>query len=151
MKSKVYGPYTRKDGRKHVCVITNNKRRTVSYPKWLVEQKLGRILSKDETVDHIDRNKSNDNLINLQILLKPEHSSLDAKRCIKENLKCLWCSKLFTRSPVQIRNNARKNKSGPFCGKACAGRYSRAYQLNRIEKYPIPEIKESRFYYRDKA
>jgi hypothetical protein len=42
---KIYGPYTRKDGRKHVIVHYDGGRiRTVSYPKWLMEQHLGREL-----------------------------------------------------------------------------------------------------------
>ena len=36
---KIYGPYTRKeDNRQHVIIIDGEKRRTVSYPKFLMEQ-----------------------------------------------------------------------------------------------------------------
>jgi len=46
---KVYGPYTRKDGRQHVILYENGTRKTVSYPKYLLETKLGRPLDSNET------------------------------------------------------------------------------------------------------
>ena len=55
----ICGPYLRKDGRKQITLIGNNKRKTISYPKALVEAHLGGRLSNDETVDHKDRNKQN--------------------------------------------------------------------------------------------
>ena len=57
----VYGPYKRKDDRQIVVVVhRNGKRRTVSYPKWLLECHLGRKLHKDrETVDHWDSDFNN--------------------------------------------------------------------------------------------
>jgi hypothetical protein len=45
---KVWGPYKRKDGRQIVIVVERNgKRRTVSYPKWILELQLGRKLDPD--------------------------------------------------------------------------------------------------------
>ena len=50
---KVHGPYTRKDGRKHVVtVFEDGSKKTTSYPKWVKEQELGReldILTKIST------------------------------------------------------------------------------------------------------
>lgn len=79
--NSVLGPYLRKDGRKHI-VLNNtalktgnkNKIKTISYPKALMEIQLGRKLLKDETVDHIDENKSNDDLNNLQILSRADNA-----------------------------------------------------------------------------
>ena len=48
---KVYGPYTRKDGRKHVVIVNNNGTKTTkSYPRYLMEQHLGRSLEPSEIV-----------------------------------------------------------------------------------------------------
>jgi hypothetical protein len=44
--------------------------------RYVVEQALGRYLIKDEEVHHIDRNKLNDELGNLQVLTKREHAEL---------------------------------------------------------------------------
>jgi hypothetical protein len=74
---KVYGPYTsKKDGRTR-CVLTfdNCKRKTtVSYPKLLLETSVGRKLDKDETVDHIDADHTNNHIGNLQILTRVENA-----------------------------------------------------------------------------
>jgi hypothetical protein len=64
----VYGPYTRKDGRKHVVLWDGVKTKTVSYPKFLMERKLGRKLIPPETVDHINGDFSDDRPENLQVL-----------------------------------------------------------------------------------
>jgi hypothetical protein len=75
--SRVYGPYLRKDGRKHVVIrCPAGQSRTVSYPKWLMEQKLGRELDPDlETVDHVDGNFLNNSTENFQILPLPRITS----------------------------------------------------------------------------
>jgi len=67
---KVYGPYTRKDGRQHIILYdyATNLRRTVSYPRYLLEQKLGHKLEDWEDADHIDNDKTNNDINNLQPL-----------------------------------------------------------------------------------
>jgi hypothetical protein len=145
---QVYGPYTRQDGRKIVIVVENNgKRRTVSYPKWLLELQLGRKLDPNlETVDHIDSNIDNNNLDNLRIVPRDEHSADDTRRVKPIKFQCAWCEKEFERSPRLIRDKAKKNKAGPFCSRACAGKYSRRLQLKLIEKMRPQTHIESEYY-----
>lgn len=69
MRKGVYGPYQGKDGR--FRVIVNGV--TVSYPKYLIEQNLGRKLDKDETVHHIDGDPTNNSLDNLQVINRKNH------------------------------------------------------------------------------
>ena len=72
---KVYGPYTRKDQRKHVIIVYDEgTRRTKSYPRYLLETHLKRELTYEETVDHIDNDKTNDSIENLQILSLSENA-----------------------------------------------------------------------------
>jgi len=132
----IYGPYTRPNGRRLIIEVDlNGKRRTVSYPKWLLEQQLGRKLDPDqETVDHIDSNLYNNELSNLKIMPRKEHSSEDTRRVKWIDFTCPWCDKAFSRSPRLIRDKAKKNKSGPFCSRSCAGKYSRMLQLKLIDK-----------------
>jgi len=66
--NKVYGPYTREDGRKHVIHYDGKTRRTQSYPRYLMEQHLGRELLPNETVDHINEDFTDDRIENLQLL-----------------------------------------------------------------------------------
>ncbi len=66
---RIYGPYKRKDGRKHVVIIyEDGTRQTKSYPRLMMEQHLGRGLTKEETVDHINNDFTDDRIENLQIL-----------------------------------------------------------------------------------
>lgn len=150
---KVHGPYKRRDGRQIVIVIERNgKRRTVSYPKWLMEIQLGRKLDPDlETVDHIDSNIDNNNLSNLRIMPRDQHSAEDTRRVKSVKFECAWCDKEFERSPRLIRDKAKKNKAGPFCSRSCAGKYSRMLQLKLIDKFDVQPVVDSEYYKRKYA
>jgi hypothetical protein len=145
---KVHGPYRRQDGRQIVIVVENNgKRRTVSYPKWLMELQLGRRLDPNlETVDHIDSNFENNDINNLRIIPREEHSAEDTRRVKNVKFTCAWCDKEFERSPRLIRDKARKNKAGPFCSRTCAGKYSRMLQLKLIDKFDAQPVIDSEYY-----
>ncbi len=147
----IYGPYARKsDGRQIVIVIDRNgKRRTVSYPKWLLETQLGRPLDTNlETVDHWDSNHENNDLSNLRIVPRDQHSADDTRRVKPVKFECAWCNKEFERSPRLIRDKARKNKAGPFCSRSCAGKYSRMLQLKLIDKFDSQQAVDSEYYKR---
>lgn len=147
--SKVHGPYKRKiDGRQIVIVVEDNgEARTVSYPKWLLEMQLGRRLDPDlETVDHWDSNIENNELENLRIVPREEHSREDTRRVKPVKFKCAWCQKEFERSPRLVRDKARKNKAGPFCSRKCAGQYSRKLQLKLIDKFDVQPVVDSEYY-----
>jgi hypothetical protein len=61
---------------------------------------------------------------------------------------CAWCDKEFERSPRLVRDKAKKNKAGPFCSRACAGRYSRMLQLKLIDKMDSQKAVDSEYYKR---
>ena len=145
---QVHGPYKRQDGRQIVIIVENNgTRRTVSYPKWLMELQLGRKLDPNlETIDHIDSNFDNNNLSNLRVVPRDQHSSDDTRRVKLIKFKCAWCDKEFERSPRLVRDKARKNKAGPFCSRVCAGRYSRMLQLKLIDKFDTQPVVDSEYY-----
>lgn len=133
---KVYGPYTRKDGRKHVILIdSSGKRRTVSYPRYLMEQKLGRKLTNDETVDHKDGDITNDSPDNLRIKSRVENAKLGAKRLKTQSFNCPTCGKDVVKSGKQLGwviQRAREGKAGPFCNRSCAGKYGKMIQDGKI-------------------
>lgn len=122
---KVFGPYTRKDGRKHVILYELNKvRRTVSYPKFLLEQKLGIQLNKNETVDHINNDYTNDDFSNLQVLTRADNiRKSNIAKII--NVSCGWCGNNFTLLlRVYKYRITNKNKSKRvFCSVSCGSKY----------------------------
>jgi len=147
----VFGPYKKKDtGRSLVVVIDRNgKRRSVSLPKWIMEQHLGRELNPEtETVDHLDFNFNNNDINNLRVVPRAEHSADDTRRVKLIKLKCAWCDCDFERSPRLLRDKAKKGKAGPFCSKKCAGKYARKLQLKLIDKLGPQSHVESEYYRR---
>ena len=147
---KIYGPYTKNNNRKIVIVVDRNgKKRTVSYPKWIMQVHLQRDLDPDlETVDHWDSNIDNNDVSNLRLVPRAEHSANDTRRVKLLDLNCAWCDKQFNRSPRLIRDKAKKKKAGPFCSRSCAGRYSRMLQLKLIKKFKKQKPIESEYFKR---
>ena len=124
---KIYGPYLRKDGRKHVVIVNDDGSKTTkSWPRVLMVQHLGRTLLPSETVDHIDGDFTNDSLNNLQLLsltdnAKKQHEDVRESKYI--TLKCKCCGNSFERRKA-LDNYERvvRGKDGPFCSKSCVGK-----------------------------
>lgn len=124
--NKVYGPYLRKDGRKHVVHYDGETRRTQSYPRYLMEQHLGRELLEDETVDHINGDFTDDRIENFQLLSRAEHTRKDTKPAEIGTFDCEWCGDEFEMPMRQYRGNqVVKGKAGPYCSRSCAGKAHR--------------------------
>jgi len=149
LQIRIYGPYTRRDGRKHIVKIYHNKdgsikkRVTVSYPKFLVERMLGRKLKENETVDHIDGNFKNDRPSNLRVINNREHARQDSPKSIPKLITCVWCDKKIKKERGQLRHNSKLEKAGPFCGRSCAGKYGKSIQMGgiRLKIQPKPKLK----------
>lgn len=120
---KVYGPYTRKDGRKHVIHYDGVTRRTQSYPRYLMEQYLGRQLEEWEQVDHINNDPTDDRIDNLQLLTQADNIKKSAKSPKMYNFDCPVCGEPCSmRYSVYHANNIVQGKAGPYCSKSCAGK-----------------------------
>ena len=142
---KVYGPYFRADGRKHVVLTGNNGyRRTVSFPKFIKELEM-QVSLGDLTIDHQDRDKTNDDLDNLVVRPRSEHVKLDVTRIKVSPVLCPICGTEFIPSKAQ-RSKYHSGRAGPFCSRSCAGRYGKSVQMGGpvltrepiiIEKYQL--------------
>lgn len=143
MTEKIYGPYLRKDGRKHVIRISfgpdgkETGRRTQSYPRYLIEQSSNLNIPDDLTVDHINRDKTDDRINNYRLLPLKEHLRDDAVYRRSPSALCKGCGKAFELSRHQTSERA-KNLPGPFCSRSCASRKSNATSLS-VETRPLPE------------
>lgn len=121
---KVYGPYTRKDGRQHVVLKTPGKKdwKTISYPKYIVELNLNRKLDIDETIDHIDGNFLNNNLNNLRVVPRSIHAKSHTAVRVFQDRICPICGKRFN-------TNLHWRKT---CGdKRCAGKTAHLLGYNK--------------------
>lgn len=135
----VYGPYVNsKDGRRRIVIFDGVRRIAKQYAKLKMEVRLGCILSKDETVDHIDRDFLNDKYKNLQILDKLPHARKDALRRKSKSVKCVWCGTRFILSKHQV-NTRSKSNAGPFCSRSCTGSYGASLQggANKLKRKTV--------------
>lgn len=71
---KIYGPYLDSDNRRILHINMDGKNRCRQLAAWLAEIKYGRRMIRGETVDHIDEDKTNDSINNLQILTQKENA-----------------------------------------------------------------------------
>lgn len=145
---KLYGPYLNKKDNRLRCILVNKItkiKKTISYPKYLMEVYLDRYLLSDETIDHIDGNPLNNNINNLRIINRKQHAYNDVLRNKDIEVICKMCGKQFTINGQNIssRNKKSKHQSGYFCSKQCSGRYGSLIQQgilkHKIVERVIPE------------
>ena len=120
----LYTVFHKKQKRRYAVLVPVNKsnglkRTTSAYARYLMSVKLGRTLTKSEEVDHIDNNKMNDVIDNLQILSKRENTQKKARFHGRKYvlLKCPYCKKLFE-IPENI-SFLQKTNLFSACSKKC--------------------------------
>ena len=122
--SKGYKRTSKKDGRTRIDLVNSSKERTtISYARYLLSVRVGRELMENEEADHIDGNRSNDDITNLQILHKDLHlekTLLDREGRLHYRLRCPQCRKEFQAQANQSRNG----KKLKFCSRSCNGIFS---------------------------
>lgn len=134
-RCKIYGPYTGKDGRQRISYVCPDKtKRVKSYPRYLLEKSIGRVLNDNEDVHHKDGDFTNNKLDNLEIIDHAEHSRKHSQKYFNPvKVICQWCNMEFILTPKQQRRraqNAKRNKGGLFCSKSCSGKYGKHVQLS---------------------
>lgn len=119
------------DGRRRVDLVNNSTdRTTTAYSRYLMSVKERRFLSKDEEVDHIDCDESNDTLENLQILSIEEHrfkTSMENSGRTYVKLVCPNCLQHFMKEKRQVKEGVNSK-----CSKSCNGQYSRKLQTDLL-------------------
>ena len=121
-------PHISKEGYKYICVKVDGKSRYYLEHRWLMEQHIGRRLGTDEVVHHLNENKLDNRIENLEILSREEHTRMHAKTAELYKCVCPLCDKEFEREGRDVRGNIKKGKAGPFCSRECAGKYGQSKQ-----------------------
>ncbi len=158
-EEKIHGPYLIRNpkstnyGRKQVIIhYEDGSRRTMLLSRHLMEKKLGRRLLPEEHVDHINRDKTDDRIENLQILDSSSHASKDSIRVGLVEITCVLCKSKAMKKARYLAHNAKQGKAGPFCSRSCAGKYGRQIQQRAVEKLPVQKgcsVSERDYYYED--
>lgn len=116
------------EGRRNVILFNSRKdRSTTSFARYTMSVSLGRMLEGHEHVDHIDNDKTNDDLVNLQLLSISENNLKAAKAYGREKsiTKCVCpiCGISFGLSTKDL-----KFRPEPKCSRKC-GRISASIKL----------------------
>lgn len=151
----IHGPYVAHASGRQIILITflDGSKKTKPYARYLVEQALGRELDPVmETVDHIDRDVTNNALPNFRILPKGQHIREDVPHAHCIEVVCPQCGEMFEAPLRKMQALAREGRAGPFCGRQCAGRYSSAVQHGYRERLlPAPMLSAPSSTLRDKT
>ena len=145
---RTYGPYKGQDNRLRIILKFNDgTKKSLSYPKYLMELYLNRYLTNDETIDHIDRNPLNNNIENLRVLSRQEHCRNDVFRNKDVIVTCQYCKKKFTipGNKLHCRNRADRHQSGYFCSRQCSGKYGAEIQNHKRSLEIVPRIVPEKF------
>lgn len=106
---------TNSEGRRTVVLYnTPQNRSSVSYARYLLAVKLGRYLTADEEAHHIDGNKKNDSLDNLELISWKTHKRSHTCGESLVQLKCSGCKKSFARVVRNYHKSARH-----YCSREC--------------------------------
>lgn len=101
----------------------SKERMTISYARYLMSVNLKRKLNTDEHVDHIDNDKLNDCLSNLQILSPEENSkkemSLSTRRKKFNPINCCFCGTIFSIETRQHKSRLKNGAKNFYCSKIC--------------------------------
>ena len=143
-KSLYKRSYLRVDkfGRKRVDLVNSDKdRTTIAYARYLMCVKIGYILSSEYEVDHIDRDCSNDEIDNLQILTREEHlhkTTLEMTTGRNTRIvNCACCGKAFEREVRQIRNKKQ------LCSRSCNGKLSTNLKPKALSNVQVSYIRNN--------
>ena len=90
----------------------------------IMEQIIGRVLDYNEVVHHIDGNTQNNDILNLKIMSRKNHSRLHVKYAKRIQIKCKNCNKLFELRQKRYEWIIKSGVKNLFCCKRCSYEYN---------------------------
>ena len=121
--------------RRNVCLVNDDSRTTVSYARYLMSVKLGYLVPDEYEVDHIDDDKTNDDINNLQ-LLTPEQNRLKeqyrytTQDQISYGYECANCGVSFVLLKRVVQAKLAQNVEYAFCGRSCSTSFN--YKIGKL-------------------
>lgn len=126
---RVNGPYLiekEADRRRYVIIrFRDGSTTSMAWARWLMTAHVGRRLTREEHVHHINEDSLDDRLDNYEIITPQEHRRRHGKGHKMIEFICPMCEKVATKEARFVKHNRKMGKAGPFCGRECA----RAWQL----------------------
>lgn len=117
-------------GRQVVDLVNDNSdRTTTSYARYLMGVKLGYIVPEHLDVDHIDDDKTNDSVNNLQLITRQQNIT-KASLVLKEErtsyrYNCAYCETEFLLTEDRVNYRSKTSTTGlAFCSRSCNAKYS---------------------------
>lgn len=139
-------------GRRYVKLVRDgtDEQHTILLSRALMTVKEGRLLSDDETVDHIDHDNQNDALVNLRIVNRSSHTASDSVRLEIDPIVCGCCGKTFI-PESKIFSYFKLNASAiPYCRPQCQKKLQSLTEEERVQKLAQKKI-TFRYYVLDKV
>ena len=137
--------YVSNENRKIVSLTGGSLSYIVTYARYLMCVKLGYILPTYLEVDHIDNDKTNDDINNLQVLTKQQNIEkanlyylTHIQTCF--GYHCAHCGLPFIITERQKNMRLAQNVKYAFCGRSCVN----SFHANNCEFKEISEIDKNR-------
>jgi hypothetical protein len=88
----------------------------------IVEQHLGRKLSYNEVIHHIDHNPKNNDISNLELTTRSKHGKHHAKPDSIIFVRCSYCGKYTPKQRSKYEYQIKCGITEFFCNKSCSGK-----------------------------
>lgn len=109
----------------------------------VMENHIGRLLMEDECIHHINGNKKDNRIENLELMKKKEHNSFHSsnrgRRMLK--IKCPGCGTIFVRE--YRKSHIARNGIYTSCSYHCSRKFSRMIQIFGYNKEVKRRLKEN--------